>query len=1051
MPGRFVGRERELQLADDALDSAAAGRGSVLVLAGEAGIGKSRLAQEIVARAGTRQMQTAWSAGWPGGGAPAYWPWPELLDAVGCAPGPALDLASGAPDAERFDRFRTVGAALRQRAVERPLVLVVDDAHTIDPDGLLLTRFVARSLVGQALLLVVTHRTSPDIAPHAAAVLADIDREGFVLRLSGLAPAEVGDLLVDHGEPPAATVVERVQELTDGNPFLVGQVLDAELHRHDRPTPGAARRLLDAQLDALDAPTRSVLEAAAVLGRSATVPELARVADVDAVTIERVRDATADMGLVRSDRTAPLAFAHDLAREAVLARLDAEPLADLHRRCTELFAADDPLPEHAARRAQHALALAHYSSGDAAEGVAVARASARTLLERGAPEIAVELLQDALTVVDSADSATMAPLLTEVGYALLTTGRLADARDAFRRAVAAADASGAALTYAQAALGLGGVWVHDHRTAEENRAYRDVLDHAIAAIADDESPEARRLVASLRLRRAAELAAKGLGSDDDALAALDEVRAVGSPSEIATGLSLIHHLMLGPKYADTRVPVARELVEIARANGDELHLLLGLMWSAVDALLLGQDADRALGELRDRAEALGMRAIFFMSDAIDVMRLMRAGDLVAAEEAANACLERGLQVGDTDATNYYGTHLLALRWYAGRAGELLDLAQELAASTAIPDENPVFHAAIAAFAAEEGDVDLARRSIARAGGGRLDEVMQTSAWVVMMFALADAAVLLDDAELAAEVYEVLVPYARLPIMASIGVACFGSTERSLGLAARVTGRFDDAVAHLERAVAENQRLGNRPMTAIARADLAETLMARGRPEDRATAAELVAAAVDAAQRMDLDGRLRRWKQVRESIEMAEPPARRARCVRRNGEWVVESDDERALVPDSVGMGYLTTLLAAPRVEIAAGELAGIDLVARPQAVLDPEAVRSLRQRVRDLERQVDEATLAGHHEEAAARQEEIDEIVRHAGAAMGASGRARRFNDAAERARTAVQKAIRRAIGSIDRDAPRLGEALRASVRTGHRCCYEPAAGAPEAWDVQTG
>lgn len=82
-------------------------------------------------------------------------------------------------------------------------------------------------------------------------------------------------------------------------------------------------------------------------------------------------------------------------------------------------------------------------------------------------------------------------------------------------------------------------------------------------------------------------------------------------------------------------------------------------------------------------------------------------------------------------------------------------------------------------------------------------------------------------------------------------------------------------------------------------------------------------------------------------------------------------------------------------------------------------------------------------------QEELDEIVLHTRTATGRAGRSRRFDDPAERARTSVQKAIRRAIDQIDGQAPRLAVALRSSVVTGYRCCYEPRAGAPTHWDVQ--
>jgi ATP/maltotriose-dependent transcriptional regulator MalT len=130
-------------VAGDLLDSASAGHGSVLAVVGEAGIGKSRLAEQIAGMAASWAMEVLWSSGWSGGGAAAYWPWPEILGALDMPSGGTVELASTSPNSERFGRFRSALAMLRQRAAEHPLLVVLDDAHAIDADGLRLTRFIA--------------------------------------------------------------------------------------------------------------------------------------------------------------------------------------------------------------------------------------------------------------------------------------------------------------------------------------------------------------------------------------------------------------------------------------------------------------------------------------------------------------------------------------------------------------------------------------------------------------------------------------------------------------------------------------------------------------------------------------------------------------------------------------------------------------------------------------------------------------------------------------------------------------------------------------------
>jgi len=349
----------------------------------------------------------------------------------------------------------------------------------------------------------------------------------------------------------------------------------------------------------------------------------------------------------------------------VLARLGSARLAALHRSCLTALAGDDGSPDRAVRRARHALALARCVAAETPGAVDIVRDSAR-VLRTGAPEVAVELLRDALAAHEPVGLQPSPTLLVELGEAELATGRLTDARLHFRAAVAAADAAGERHTYARAAIGLGGVWVREHRSSEARRAYDAIVDRALDLLDGDDTDEAASLTAMLRLRRAAERTAAGTGPIGDALDALGAVRALDDPAALARALSLVHHVMLGPEHAAARVAVATELLDVARAAGDELQVLMGMMWATADALLAGLPADRELAELRERADALAMQAILFVTDAIDVMRLMRAGDLDAAERAAHVCLERGTEVGDADASTYFGAHVLALHWYRAR-------------------------------------------------------------------------------------------------------------------------------------------------------------------------------------------------------------------------------------------------------------------------------------------------------------------------------------------------------------------------------------------------
>ena len=296
----------------------------------------------------------------------------------------------------------------------------------------------------------------------------------------------------------------------------------------------------------------------------------------------------------------------------------------------------------------------------------------------------------------------------------------------------------------------------------------------------------------------------------------------------------------------------------------------------------------------------------------------------------------------------------------------------------------MFFAVTAALAAEAGDTDRAERALAVVGRGRLHHVLPTSSWLVTMFSLVDAAVSLRDDALAREVYELLEPYADLPVMASLGIACFGSASRSLGLAAHVMGRLDDAVAHLERAVAHDLRLGNRPMTAITCADLAETLLRRDAPGDRERAAGLVDKAIEAADRLELDGRLARWRRLRGTIsERPAVPATPATCTRTGDTWNSRRRGAGAR-PAHRRHDLPRDIARVPGAEIAAGALAGVDVVAGKQDLLDDEARRALRRRVDELEDRIDAASLRGDDERVTTLQRELGALLAHARRGRGA-------------------------------------------------------------------
>jgi tetratricopeptide (TPR) repeat protein len=664
-------------------------------------------------------------------------------------------------------------------------------------------------------------------------------------------------------------------------------------------------------------------------------------------------------------------------------------------------------------------------------------------------EAAAGLLRQALELSEQGASGRVQPaLLLELARASLASGRLADARPLFRRAAETAEQAGDAVLVGEAALGLGGVWVLEHRQVDEQEAYHALLRRAHAALRESR-PD---LAARLRVRLAAESVYLGTAGVADVEKSVTDVRVTGDEGALAEAMSLEHHVKLGPGYAEERLPLAEEIIRMASASGDGVLTLMGLLWRTVDLFLLGRpEAERSLVELRQRAEALSVETARLVVQQIEVMQLLRAGRFDAAEAAAEACLAAANRVGDADAAIWYGGQILALRWIQGRGAELLPLVEELARSPVIPTMNQVFPAAWAALAAEAGETDAAELALERLQSrGGLAAIPQSSTLLLTMFGVVEAAAALGDAETATEAYALLLPYASLPIIGSIGIVCFGAVDRTLGLAARTAGDLDAAVVHLERAVTANRRLGNRPLHAIALADLAATLRQRGAAGDAERAADTIAEAIAAADSLGLDARAAAWRGwPGEPAPAVVDDA--GTLVRRGEHWEVAAGSERAMVPDSLGMQYLGRLLAEPGRTIAAGELAGREADGSHHEVLDERAKNAYRRRLIELRADLDEADDAADIERSARLRLELDALTDELTRLLRPGGRSRAFAGPSERARTAVQKAIRRAIDRIAVDAPELAEGLRQSVRTGLQCSYEPAAAngaAPARWVI---
>ncbi len=395
--GGFVGREPELAELSSGLDDAFAGRGHLFLLQGEPGIGKSRLADEVVSRAARRGAQVLIGRCWEAGGAPPYWPWTQSLRAYvrAAEPGdvrrqlgasaadvarivPQLhDLVPGlaepdAPDSQaaRFRLFDSTAAFLTRAAAERPLVLVLDDLHVADEPSLSLLRYVASSLEKSRVLVVGTFRDrDPAVREPRETMLAELGHLPVArgIRLSGLDRDEVAQLAeLTAGAAPTEQLVAELYAGTNGNPLFVSEVvrLLAAEGRLGPAAPGGIRipetirEAIGRRLRTLSGECRRVLSLGSVLGREFGLVALERTADYTGIDrLLNVLDEAITAGVVEElpGSFGRLRFGHALTRDTLYEEIPAAHRARLHLRVAEvletLYAGN--LEPHLAELAHH--------------------------------------------------------------------------------------------------------------------------------------------------------------------------------------------------------------------------------------------------------------------------------------------------------------------------------------------------------------------------------------------------------------------------------------------------------------------------------------------------------------------------------------------------------------------------------------------------------------------------------------------------------------------------------------------------------------------------
>ncbi len=897
--GIFVGRREEMGQLKTVLENALSGRGSLVMLVGEPGIGKTRLAEEFGVYATLRGAQVLSGRCYEGEVALPYRPFveafrqyarnrsdPELRHELGeGAPevakivseirqrfpdipeAPALD-----PEAERLRLFESVSAFVRNAAGANPLVLFLDDIHWADKPSLLLLRYLARGVAGQRLLIVGayrdveldrTHPLSEIIAtlrreqPYQRVVLRGLPAEDVLGFLTALEPSE-------EVAPGREQLAAALYHETEGNPFFIVEILshlveEGKLFREsgvwttgganisDLGIPEGVREVIGRRLSRLSEGCNRTLTLASTMTGGFTWEELRAITgEGEAALLDRLDEALAHQLIQerKADHAATYDFTHALIRQTLYAELSTPRRVVLHRQIGQAL---EEL--HAGNLEPHLAELAHHfyqaaPGGDIDKAIGYAKRAGDRATEVYAWEEAAthyDLALQALELKDRPDEPRCCELFLALANALWVSGDVSKSQEAFEGAWRLARQLGAPELLARAALGIG--YQGDFGTVNEHLVA--ILEQSLDALGEADSPFRARVLA--RLGSALVFSPERKRKEALSRQAIDMARRLDDKPALAWVLSNSHFALWEPGNLDGRLAIADEIIRLAEEQGDGALALAGHNSYVADLLELGdiQQADREMEICAGLVEKLRRSDQVYFVDVRKAMRALLDGRFEEGERLAHQALAEAR--GNPAAMQLFGIQISRVRSEQGRLDELVDMIRGFA------DQYPAvpgWRARLASVYSELGRREDARREFERLAANGFSDIPRDGAWLVAIIYLAEACAFLGDADRAKTLCELPLPYANRNIVVG-GAACNGSASRYLGALAGAAGRWEEADRHFQQALSMNVAMGAYPVAARTRLQYARMLVARDEPGDEARALELLSEALGTARELGM--------------------------------------------------------------------------------------------------------------------------------------------------------------------------------------------------------
>jgi len=886
---RFVGRTSELALVMEKWELAKASDGQVVLVSGDAGIGKSRFVRAIADTLGG-EAQVRWLQCSPYHMTSALFPviqtlnrvldfrpgddvgvrrskLQDYLGATADGAGATVSVLAGllsigsiddesqamSPQERKALALSTLVERIVGLAANAPLLLVVEDAHWIDPTTLELVEQLVAPIATARVLLLLLHR--PEWGADWSGRWGHVS--GF--SLGRLSRPQVAELVRDlMGAAASDELVGEIAERTDGVPMFVEEVARSLVEAGPEKSvgsllvPATLQGALVARLDALRMASRDVAQAAAVVGREFHPDVVARVCDLSCEAIDAALDELSRSHLVTRGGAdgQTMSFRHALIQDVAY-----HSLLRSRRRLLHQSVADALLelrPEMAETQPE---LLAHHltEAGLSDRALVLWHRAGDRALGRYASDEAVRHFEKGVEVArqlpGAAGGATVAESQIRLGHAQLAASQLPLAMATFQNVFDQARAGGDDARLVEAALGYDRSEFNHSDTRNTSAA---LLREALARTG--ETPDSsKRCSLMVALTRAYIMSGDHAAAEKQGRRAAAMARRLGDSQALVE--VLIHEMLVPqPGYEPSQLPNLEsrldELLAVASGTDDDYDLYSRAFatcfyrWTEIG---LRDRMDAVLDRWLAWAEARNIALVKWISHHALAMVAAMEGDLAAAETCAEQAVERGRLSQGEKAEGVYGMQMFTIRREQARLAEVAPVVKRL-----MEDERTraVWRPGFALIASELGYQEAAHRLLSEMAEDGFAFPRDAKLTATLGY-LAEVCAAVSDRAIAQTLYASLRPYANMTITAGVATMCFGSAQRHLGLLAETMQDWDLAEEHYEAALIANRGLGASLWLAHTEADFARMLLRRGRSTESGRAESLQEAAWSTASSLGL--------------------------------------------------------------------------------------------------------------------------------------------------------------------------------------------------------